>query len=90
MGAFGALSFHDSKNLSCGEGVALLGSVGRRACQRTTLYADAPAEQVIASFDALALGQPVNTLSAFASTGLSRKCSGSSEKERPLDANGQP
>jgi FO synthase len=40
---------------------ALIRSLGRKPRQRTTLYADAPAERMAASFGAAALTVPVNT-----------------------------
>jgi FO synthase len=40
---------------------ALIRSLGREPCQRTTLYANAPAERKAASFGAAQLMEPVNT-----------------------------
>jgi FO synthase len=39
----------------------LIRSLGRVPRQRTTLYADAPAERKAASFDAPPLAEPINT-----------------------------
>jgi FO synthase len=41
---------------------ALIRSLGREPRQRTTLYANAPAERKAASFGAAPLTEPVNTL----------------------------
>ena len=43
---------------------ALIRSLGREPIQRTTLYKDAPAERVAASFGAAALREPINTPAA--------------------------
>jgi len=40
---------------------ALIRSLGREPRQRTTLYADAPAERKAASFGAAELAEPINT-----------------------------
>ena len=40
---------------------ALIRSLGRAPCQRTTLYRDPPSDRIAASFGAAALSEPINT-----------------------------